>query len=300
MRVAVAGATGFIGSRLTPALAAAGHDVLALARHPEKYDGPGDAAAADIGDEESMKIALSKEPVDVLVYLVHSLEHSDFESRDADGAKATAAAAAAAGVGRIIYLGGLGNDDDDLSDHLRSRHEVEDLLGSTGIPVTVLRAGIVIGNGGASFEMMRELVSHLPVMITPKWVGTRCQPIALDDVVAYIVGLLGQPTSAGQSYDIGGPEVLRYMDMLHRTAKVLNRPLLVLPVPVLTPGLSARWLSFITSVDTETARNLVYSMTNEVVAKENAIRQLLPRELMPFDDSVRLALQERDAERAAG
>ncbi len=299
MRIAVAGATGFIGHRLCPALAAAGHDVVALARHPERYEGPGIAVQADVGDEESLAKALSTDPVDALIYLVHSLEHSDFENRDADGARATAAAAAAAGVGRILYLGGLGDDDDDLSDHLRSRHEVESLLGSTGVPVTVLRAGIVIGDGGASFDMLRQLVMHLPVMITPRWVGVKCQPIALDDVVGYLVDLLDKPESMGQTYDVGGPEVLRYMDMLHRTARVMNRPLLVVPVPVLTPGLSSRWLSLITTVDTETARNLVDSMTNEVVARENSIRTLLPRELIGFDDSVRQALRERDAARAA-
>ena len=173
------------------------------------------------------------------------------------------------------------------------------MLGATGVPVTVLRAGIVIGAGGISWELLRQLVVHLPVMVTPRWVATRSQPIALDDVISYLVGVLSDPATAGMTYDIGGPEILTYAQMLHRVAKQLHRPAVLLPVPLLTPRLSSLWLSLVTSVDTATARSLVDSMTNEVIVRDPAIRSVLPLDLMGFDEAVRRALVEREAARAA-
>ena len=196
MRVLVAGASGFVGRRLCPALVEAGHEVRAMTRHPDTYSGAGEPFGADVSDEASLGPAV--DGCDAAYYLVHSLADSDFQRRDAEAARSFAGAAATAGLSQIVYLGGLGNDADDLSAHLRSRREVEELLASTGVPVTSLRAGIIVGHGGISWEMTRQLVEHLPAMITPRWVHTRTQPIAVEDVVRYLVGVLGAPDALSQ------------------------------------------------------------------------------------------------------
>ena len=291
MRVAVVGASGFIGQRLCVALEGEGHEVLALTRKPAKYDGAGKAVRADVTDLDTLGSAI--EGAEAAYYLVHSLDSGDFERRDAESARNFATAAAEAGLKQIVYLGGLGDDADDLSPHLRSRREVERLLGAGGVPVTVLRAGIVIGHGGISWELTRQLVEHLPVMITPRWVHTRTQPIAVADVIRYLVGVLGQDDALGRTFDIGGPEVLEYGDMLRRVAKIEGRPLLLVSVPLLTPRLSSLWLSLVTSVDTRTGQTLIDSMTNEVVVGEHGIRSLVPFEPMEYDDAVLAALGER-------
>ena len=299
LRILVTGASGFIGSRLCPALIDAGHQVRAMTRTPERYSGAGDPVAADVSDPDSLPPVLAD--IDVAYYLVHSLDTGDFVQKDADAAKAFGAAAAAAGVHRIIYLGGLGADDEKLSAHLRSRREVEQLLGAAGVPVTVLRAAVVIGNGGISWEITRQLVAHLPIMVAPKWVNTRTQPIALPDVIRYLVGVLDAPESVGATYDVGGPEVLRYVDMLKRAAGIQNkRALPLFIVPLLTPRLSSGWLTLVTDVNFETSRNLIDSMTNEVVVRDgNAIRKVIPGEPMGYDEAVRLALAERAADARA-
>ncbi len=296
MRVLLTGATGFVGRRLAVCLETAGHSVVAMTRSPEKYDGPGEARHGDVDEPESLPAAL--EGCDAAYYLVHSLDSKNFVELDAKGARDFAAAAAQAHLQRIVYLGGLGKDSDDLSDHLRSRHEVEGLLRESGVPVTVLRAGIVIGDEGASWEMTRDLVRHLPVMVTPKWVKTRTQPISLDDVVAYLCSVIDMPEAADKTYEVGGPDVLSYADMLIRTAKLLNRTIAIFPTPFLTPGLSKRWLGFVTSVDNQTAASLVESMTNEVVVTDDSITRLVPRDLMTFEQAARVAIDERAAREA--
>ena len=288
--VLVAGASGFVGRRLTAALVEAGHDVRAMTRRPDDYDGPGEPVHGDVHEPESLAAAF--EGCAAAYYLVHSLGSADFERLDAEAATAFGKAAGDAGLQQVVYLGGLGSDSDDLSAHLRSRREVEGLLGSGGVPVTVLRAGIVVGAGGISWEMTRQLVEHLPAMITPRWVNTRTQPIAVDDVVRYLVGVLGHPDAFGTVFEIGGPEVLRYSDMLKRVARLDGRSLPILPVPLLTPGLSSRWLSLVTDVDTQAGRNLVDSMSNEVIVEDHAIRDVVPFEPMGYDDAVRAALAE--------
>src|SRR6185312_9431975 len=187
--VLVTGATGFIGGHLVPALIEAGHQVRAMTRHPGDYDGPGEAVYGDVADPDSLPEALAG--VRFAYYLVHSLDSADFEQRDAAAASAFGAAAAAAGVEQIVYLGGLGDDSDELSAHLRSRREVERLLAADGVPVTTLRAAVIIGNGGISWEITRQLATRLPAMVAPRWVRTRTQPIALVDVIRYLVGVLG-------------------------------------------------------------------------------------------------------------
>jgi uncharacterized protein YbjT (DUF2867 family) len=293
MRLLVTGASGFVGGRLARALADQGHDVAAMTRRPAAYRGPGTAVHGDIDDPASLRAALGDR--DVAYYLVHSLDRRDFQAADAAGARAFGAAAAEAGVARIVYLGGLGDDADDLSAHLRSRREVEALLGEAGVPVTTLRAGIVVGHGGISWEITRQLVHHLPAMVCPQWVYTRTQPIAVDDVVRYLVGVLDRDDTTGRAFDVGGADVLAYVDMLRRAAVLAGRRApLILPVPLLTPSLSSRWLSLVTDVDTATGRSLIDSMSNEVVVRDgDAIRRLLPFEPMGYDDAVRAALADR-------
>ena len=289
-RVLVAGASGFVGRRLCAALTHEGHDVRAMTRHPDSYERAGVPVYGDVHEPSSLPGAL--EGCDTAYYLVHSLDSKDFERLDAEAATAFGRAAAEAGVQQIVYLGGLGSDDDQLSAHLRSRREVEKLLGEGGVPVTVLRAGIVVGAGGISWEMTRQLVDHLPVMVTPQWVKTKTQPIAVDDVVRYLVGVRGLPAALGQVFDIGGPDVLQYADMLRRVAKLKGRPLLLMPIPLLTPGLSSRWLALVTDVDTQAGRSLVDSMANEVVVRDDSIREVVPFEPMGYDEAVRQALAE--------
>ncbi len=291
MKVLVAGASGFVGRRLGPALEEAGHEVRAMTRHPDTYEGAGEPVKADVGDPESLVAAA--EGCDAAYYLVHSLTSATFEEDDANAARAFAEAAAGAKLTRIVYLGGLGNDDDDLSAHLRSRRGVEKLLAGSGVPVTTLRAGIIVGHGGISWEMTRQLVEHLPAMITPRWVRTRTQPIAIADVVRYLVGVLELPEAAGRAFDIGGPEVLEYVDMLRRVARIEGRKTVIVPVPLLSPSLSSRWLSLVTDVDVRTGRSLVDSMTNEVVVRDDSIRKLVPFEPMDYDSAVLQALGER-------
>ena len=295
MRVLVTGASGFVGSRLAPALEEAGHEVRAMTRHPDAYRGAGAPVAGDVSDEASLRRAL--DGCDAAYYLVHSLDDPDFQRKDADAARAFARAAADAGVRRIVYLGGLGKDADQLSKHLRSRREVEGLLASTGVPVTVLRAGIVVGHGGVSWEMTRQLVAHLPAMVTPRWVHTRTQPVAVADVVRYLVGVLDAPDAAGRVFEVGGPEVLTYLQMMIRVAEIQNRHLFVVPVPLLTPSLSSRWLALVTDVDVATGRSLIDSMSNEVVVTDDAIRRVIPVEPVDYDEMVTTALLERARDR---
>jgi uncharacterized protein YbjT (DUF2867 family)/membrane protease YdiL (CAAX protease family) len=292
--VLVAGASGFVGRRLCPALRDADVDVRAMTRHPESYSGAATPVFGDVHDEASLVAAM--EGVDAAYYLVHSLDSPEFERLDREAAQKFGRAAAEAGLKRIVYLGGLGSDEDDLSPHLRSRREVERLLGDSGVPVTVLRAGIVLGHEGLSWEMTRQLVERLPMMITPRWVSTRTQPIALTDVVRYLVAVLRVSETTGETYDIGGPEVLPYSEMLRRVARIQGRSIIVLPVPVLTPRLSSHWLRLVTDVDTAAGQSLVGSMVNEVVVRDDRLGRLVPLRLRTFDEAVTEALEERQRE----
>ena len=293
--VLVTGATGFVGRRLVPALLDAGHDVRAMTRRPESYDGPGEAVGGDVTDAGSLGPAL--DGADVAIYLVHSLDDPDFERKDADAARAFSAAASGAGVRQVVYLGGLGDDDRDLSAHLRSRREVEGLLGRDGVPVTVLRAAIVVGHGGISWEITRQLVKNLPAMVVPRWVSTRTQPIALDDVVRYLAGVVDHPDAIGRVLEIGGTEQLTYLEMMRVAAEEMGgRTIPIVVVPLLTPRLSSYWLALVTDVDATTGRNLIDSMSTEVVVRDTSIREVVPGEPLSYRESVRRALAERASE----
>lgn len=291
LTVLVTGATGFIGRRLVPALIEAGHDVKAMTRHPETYDGPGTPVFGDVFDPGSLSEPL--EGVDVAIYLVHSLDDNDFERKDAEAAKAFSLAAAAQGVSQIVYLGGLGKDGEDLSPHLRSRREVEKLLGSDGVPVTVLRAAIVVGAGGVSWEMTRELVKNLPAMIVPRWAATRTQPIAVDDVIRYLVGVTANDEAKDRVFEIGGADQLSYKGMLQEAAAVMHgRRVPILQVPVGTPMLSEWWIKLVTGVNATTAGNLIESMGTEVLQTDFAIRDLVPGEPKTYAEAVKQAIAE--------
>ncbi|MGH3362818.1 MAG: NAD(P)H-binding protein, partial [Nocardioides sp.] len=278
-----------------PALVADGHTVRAMTRRPEQYDGPGDPVGADVMDPDSLAAAL--DGVDVAVYLVHSLDDPDFERKDAEAARTFARAAAACGVQQIVYLGGLGDDDGKLSAHLRSRREVEALLGETGIPVTVLRAAIVIGAGSISWELTRQLVKNLPAMVVPRWVSTRTQPIAVDDVIRYLAGVVGVEAAYGRIFEVGGREQMTYLEMLQVAAEVsAGHRIPIVRVPVLSPRLSSYWLALVTDVDATTGRHLVDSMGIEVVVTDESIKEIVPGEPLPYAEAVRRALEDHRQE----
>lgn len=292
--ILVTGATGFVGRHLVPALVAEGHDVRAMTRDPDTYDGEGTAVEGDVTTPSTLGPAL--DGVDIAYYLVHSLDEEDFEETEARSARAFGEAAGEAGVRQIIFLGGLGPDDaDELSVHLRSRRAVESLLGEGGVPVTVLRAAVIVGDGGISWEITRQLVENLPAMVVPQWAMTKTQPIALEDVVRYLVEVAGSDAAIGEVFEIGGPEALTYLEMLQGASEVMHgRRKIIAPVPVLTPGLSSHWISFVTDVDATTGRNLIDSMGVEVVVTDDSIREVVPFEPMTYREAVERALAEGD------
>ncbi|SIN17447.1 SDR family oxidoreductase [Micromonospora cremea] len=306
MRCLVTGATGYIGGRLVPLLLSDGHTVRCLARKAGRLrDVPWASAAeivqGDLSRPDTLPAAFAD--VDVAYFLVHSLGRSDFEAADRAAATNFAAAARKAGVRRIVYLGGPepAADEEVPSPHLRSRAEVGRILLASGVPTAVLRAAVIIGSGSASFEMLRYLTERLPVMVTPRWVRNRIQPIAVRDVLRYLAGCTALPPEVSRGFDIGGPDVLSFRDMMQRYARVAGlRRRVIVPVRPLTPSLSSHWVGLVTPVPNAIARPLVESLVHEAIAHEHDIARYVPDPpggLTGFDEAVALALAKvRDAQ----
>ncbi|HUA29222.1 MAG TPA: SDR family oxidoreductase [Streptosporangiaceae bacterium] len=294
----VTGATGYIGGRLVPELLGAGFRVRCMSRSPGRLrDYPWasrvETAGADAADGQAARRALSG--TDVAYYLIHALGTGRrFEEADRAAALSFAAAAADAGVRRVVYLGGLAPAGEELSPHLRSRSEVGQILLNAQVPAVALRAAVILGSGSASFEMLRYLTERLPVMVTPRWVHSRIQPIAVQDVLRYLVGCASLPAGVNRSFDIGGPDVLTYDDMMARYARVAGLPpRVVLPVPLLTPRLSSLWVGLVTPIPGSLARPLVESLRHDVVCGEHDIAAHIPDPpggLVDFERAVGLAL----------
>lgn len=298
--IAIAGATGYIGGRLVPSLLNNGYRVRCLVRSAAKLNDRSwsahlnlEVVQTELSDSASLIAAL--EGCTAVFYLVHSMMSAatKYAEQDRQLAQRLSIASMAAGVGRIIYLGGLGETGRGLSEHLASRREVETALASGGVPVTTLRAAMIIGSGSASFEILRYLVERLPIMVTPKWVTTLCQPIAVQDVIGYLVGLLSAPETAGRTFDIGGSDALRYCDIMRIMAEELGlRRRLIIPVPVLTPQLSSLWIHLITPLSKEIARPLAEGLRNPVVCREHSIKTLIHLDLLTVRSAIRVALTQ--------
>ncbi len=304
MRIAVTGATGYIGGRLVPQLLEAGHDVVCLARSPEKLnDRPWiedvEVREVDVATPSGLDQGLVG--CDLAYYLIHSMGGgSGFEDADRSAANRFARAASEAGLDRIIYLGGLGDDGQELSSHLSSRHEVGVALASSGVPTTEFRAAVIIGSGSVSFEMLRYLTQVLPAMTTPKWVRTLCQPIAIRNVLQYLIAAIDDDAGSGHTvYEIAGPDRLTYEDMMQTYAAIAGLPKrLVVPVPILSPGLSSLWVGLVTPLPVNIARPLVDSLRYEVVAHDATALARFDIDPIGFRESVELAVSTADNLRA--
>lgn len=294
-RVTVIGATGYVGGQLVPRLIQQGHQVTCIVRNREKLQNRPwfsqvNSREGDVLDADGLKDLMENQ--DVLYYLVHSMAASsgDFAELDRLAAANTGQVAAAARVGRIVYLGGLGKRDQDQSPHLRSRHEVGDVLRSYGVPVTEFRAGVIIGAGSFSFEMIHHLANRLPVMICPRWVITRTQPICSEDVISYLVAAIEKPESAGRIIDIGGPQILTYRDMMLTVARILGLRRWLIKVPVLTPRLSSYWVGLVTPVPVKPARALIEGLRHETICENRDALSMFDVQPLSFEDAVRKAL----------
>ena len=299
MHILVTGASGFVGRRLVAALGTTtGHDVTVLVRDASTYASPDGVTVVegDVLDPGSFETSL--DGVDVAYYLIHAMgERGDFADRDRRAAHNFERAATDADVDRIVYLSGLGDDGDELSPHLASRRAVESTLAEGTAAVTVIRAAIIVGADSASFRMIVQLATRLPIMVTPQWVHVACQPIAIDDVIMYLLAVLDRPETAGAVYEIGGPDVLTYRELLTTTAVVATgrRPIIV-PVPVLSPRLSAYWVDLVTDVPAQLAHPLIEGVRNPVVVTDDRLQELVDLDRTPFETAVRRAIGDGDGE----
>ena len=295
--ILVTGATGYIGARLVPRLLEAGYPVRVLVRDPDRLSGRSwvtdvSVHTGDVLKPETLPAALAG--VSVAYYLIHSMSVSgDFHERDIVAARNFGSAAREAGVARIVYLSGLGEETDaDLSRHLSSRHATGDALRESGVPVTELRAAVIVGSGSLSFEMVRDLTERLPVMIVPRWASTRIQPIGIRDMLAYLIATLETPASAGRIIEVGGADVLTYADMMKQYAGERRLRRWLIHVPVLTPRLSSYWVHWVTPVSASIARPLIEGLRNEVIVRDPSARELFPAiEPADYRTAVRRALE---------
>lgn len=294
VKILVTGATGYVGGRLVPRLLDKGHQVVCFARDPSHLAGRGwkgvDIHRGDALDAGSFLPAM--EGVDVAYYLIHSMAQPEgrFEDHDRFAAEHFGLAACAAGVKRIIYLGGLGKADEVLSPHLASRHEVGRILRSSGVPVTEFRAAVIVGSGSISFEIIRYLTEGMPAMLTPRWMSTRCQPVSIADVLDLLTLALQQPSSVGRILEIGGPDVLTYREMILGYAAVRGLWRVVIPLPVLTPRISALFLHWLTPIPASISRALIDGMRNEVVVHDHSAEVLFAVQRVPYREAVWRAL----------
>jgi uncharacterized protein YbjT (DUF2867 family) len=297
--ILLTGATGYVGGRLLTALESAGHRVRCLVRRPGKFAsriGPANQLVqGDVLDRPALARAMRG--MQVAYYLIHSMEsEGSFEEKDRLAAGSFAEAARKAGVRRIIYLGGLGQSGTELSAHLRSRHEVGEILRGSGVQVIEFRASIIIGSGSLSFEMVRALVDRLPVMVTPRWVSNPTQPIAIADVVRYLVGALDAPVAGNQVFEIGGADVVSYADIMREYARQSGKPCILIHVPVLTPWLSSLWLGLVTPLQARVGRHLIESIEHPTVVSDNAARRIFRFRPMGMRKAIASVLQSEDAE----
>jgi uncharacterized protein YbjT (DUF2867 family) len=300
MKVLVLGGTGYVGRNLVSRLVERGYKVRCLVRDPNKADLAGsELLVGDAGNET--EVAGAVDGVERIVYLIHSMTASggDFGERDEQIARTVARAARRSKVEQIVYLGGLGRRDQDQTPHLQSRHTVAETLRQSEIPLTELRAAVVVGAGSASFEMIRYLVSRLPVMICPKWVNVRTQPIAIRDVLDYIEQSLERAEVRGETIDIGGPDIVSYRDMMVTVAQCMGRRRLIIPVPVLTPWLSSHWVNLVTPVAAPLARALIESVRSETICENDLARRIFDIEPLGFRDAVAHALRAHSEKTAA-
>ncbi len=298
--ILVTGVTGYIGGRLVPRLLEADYRVRVLVRDPDRLQGRPwldqiEVHKGDVLDPETLKPVLAG--VDAAYYLIHSMRgNPDFHQRDLTAARNFGAAARAQGVQHIIYLGGLGDPDTDLSQHLQSRQLTGEALREAGVPVTEFRAGVIVGSGSISFEMIRYLTERIPIMICPRWVFTRIQPISVRDTLDYLVAALNTPDSVGQVIEIGGADVLTYGEMMTGYARVRGLRRYLVPVPVLTPRLSSYWAHWMTPIPSDIARPLIEGLRNEIIVRDDTARQVFPNiQPMDYESAVRLALQNLQA-----
>lgn len=297
--ILVTGATGYVGGRVLKALERGGHPIRCLARRPaylsSRVANGTEVVKGDCLDAASLGPALAG--VGVAYYLVHSMgSNADFEQQDRQAAHNFGTAAQAAGVRRIVYLGGLGQADDDLSPHLRSRHETGDILRATGVPVIEFRAGIVLGSGSLSFELLRALVERLPVMICPRWVATETQPIGVDDLIAYLLAALTLPGADHQMFEIGADERASYGAIMLEYARQRGLRRYLIPVPLLTPRLSSLWLGLTTPVYARVGRKLIESLKNPTVVHDLAARETFAVRPMSLTEAIRRSMQREDRE----
>jgi uncharacterized protein YbjT (DUF2867 family) len=295
MKILLTGATGYIGRRLLPVLLEQGHQVICVVRDKARLDlkkyKPDQVSLVEADLENAESLSHLPKDIEAAYYLVHSMSGQNFVSREKDSAENFVEYLSSTSAKQVVYLSGITNSEE-LSKHLRSRQAVENILTQSEVPLTTLRAGIIVGSGSASFEIIRDLVEKLPVMITPKWLKTKCQPISIRNVIQFLTGVLGIDHTFGKSYDICGPDTLTYQQMLEQFAEVRNLKRKIFIVPVMTPRLSSYWLYFVTSTSYELAKNLVNSMRIDVVGKTNTLAQELKIALISYKEAIRMAFDK--------